>query len=37
MDRVRSSYYQGGHLFYTVEASLKKLSDDVRAMVTHQW
>ncbi len=37
MDRVRSSYYQGGHLFYTVEASLKKLSEDVRAMVTRQW
>lgn len=37
MARVRSRYYQGGHLFYTVEASLKQLSDDVRAMVTHQW
>lgn len=37
MNRVRTSYYQGGHLFYTVEASLKKLSDDVRAMVTRQW
>jgi carboxypeptidase C (cathepsin A) len=37
MDRVRSSYYQGGHLFYTVEASLQKLSNDVRAMVTRQW
>lgn len=36
-ERVRTAYYWGGHMFYTVEESLKKLMDDVRAMVTGAW
>lgn len=36
-DRVRSTYYEGGHMPYTVEASLKQFAGDVRAMVTGKW
>lgn len=36
-DRVRTVYYQGGHMFYTVEASLDAMMRDLRAMVTRQW
>jgi carboxypeptidase C (cathepsin A) len=34
-DRVRTGAYWGGHMFYSVEASLKKVMNDVRAIVTH--
>jgi carboxypeptidase C (cathepsin A) len=33
-DRARVAYYDGGHMAYTVEKSLKKLMDDVRAFVS---
>lgn len=36
-DRVRARYYHGGHVFYTVESSLKLFCDDVRDMVTQRW
>lgn len=36
-NRVRTRNYHGGHVFYTVESSLKQFSDDVRAMVSQQW
>lgn len=36
-DRVRTRYYVGGHMAYTVEASLKAITDDVRALVTRKW
>lgn len=36
-ERVRTASYEGGHMPYTVEASLRRLSGDVRAMVTRQW
>ncbi len=32
-DRVRLSYYEGGHMAYTNESALKKFTDDVRALV----
>lgn len=32
-DRVRMLYYQGGHMPYTIESSLKTFTDDVRAWV----
>lgn len=32
-DRVKTAYYQGGHMFYTVEASLGRLSQDVRELI----
>ena len=35
--RVRTDTFKGGHMAYTVEASLKRITDDVRAMVTRQW
>jgi hypothetical protein len=28
------AYYDGGHMAYTVEKSLKKMMDDVRAFVS---
>ncbi len=34
--RVRTVYYQGGHMFYTVEASLEAMMRDLRAMVIQQ-
>jgi carboxypeptidase C (cathepsin A) len=36
-DRVRTRYFQGGHMMYTVEASAKAVGDEVRAMVAHRW
>ncbi len=36
-ERVRTVYYPGGHMFYTVEASLAASMRDLRAMVTRQW
>ena len=36
-DRVRSSYYHGGHAFYGTETGLRQMMSDIRAMVTHQW
>lgn len=36
-DRVRTAAYRGGHMSYTVEASLKSFTDDVRATVTGAW
>lgn len=33
LERVETRYYWGGHMFYTVEASLKALTDDVRRFV----
>lgn len=35
--RVRTAYYDGGHMMYTVEAAAKAVGDDVRAMVTNRW
>ncbi|MBK6799968.1 peptidase S10 [Novosphingobium sp.] len=35
--RVRSVTYQGGHMPYSIEASLAELSRDVRAMVRKEW
>lgn len=32
-DRVTLRYYPGGHMAYTIEASLKQMMDDVRAFV----
>ncbi len=32
-DRTRLYYYEGGHMFYTIEASLKRLSADLHAMI----
>ena len=31
--RVTINYYQGGHMFYTIEASLKKMSGDLHAFL----
>lgn len=36
-DRVRTVRYQGGHMPYTIESSLKALTDDMRALVTRKW
>jgi carboxypeptidase C (cathepsin A) len=33
-DRVAKAYYEGGHMFYSVEASLRKLSEDIRTLIT---
>jgi carboxypeptidase C (cathepsin A) len=35
--RVRSGYYQGGHMAYSVESSLIRFNDDLRTMLTGQW
>lgn len=35
--RLRTATYQGGHMPYTIEASLKAFTDDVRAMVERKW
>lgn len=32
-ERVRTRYYVGGHMMYTVEASARQVADDVRDMV----
>lgn len=32
-DRVETASYRGGHMFYTVEDSLRRFSDDVRRVV----
>jgi hypothetical protein len=32
-DRVTLHYYQGGHMFYTIEASLQKMSADMHAFI----
>ena len=32
-DRARISYYEGGHMAYSNEAALKKLTDDVRLLL----
>ncbi|MCD9030536.1 hypothetical protein LDO32_02150 [Luteimonas sp. Y-2-2-4F] len=34
LDRVRSVYYLGGHMPYTIEASLAQFADDLRALVS---
>lgn len=31
--RVTINYYQGGHMFYTIEASLKKMAGDMHAFI----
>jgi len=36
-ERVRSVTYTGGHMPYTIEASLKAFTSDVRAMVERKW
>lgn len=33
-DRVRLVYYEGGHMPYSVEGSLKKMMSDVRALIS---
>ena len=33
-DRVSLHFYQGGHTAYSVEASLKQMTDDIRAFLT---
>ncbi|PKQ00433.1 MAG: peptidase S10 [Alphaproteobacteria bacterium HGW-Alphaproteobacteria-13] len=35
--RLRAATYPGGHMPYTIEASLKAFTDDVRAMVERKW
>jgi carboxypeptidase C (cathepsin A) len=35
--RVRTRYFQGGHMMYTVEASARAVGDEIRAMVTNRW
>ena len=32
-ERVMLNYYQGGHMFYTIEASLKKMTQDMRSFI----
>lgn len=34
LDRVRSVYYLGGHMPYTIEASLAQFADDLRALMS---
>lgn len=36
-DRVRTYTYKGGHMAYTVAATLKAFTGDVRAMVERRW
>lgn len=36
-DRVQARTYQGGHMPYSIEASLAQLSADVRAMINKEW
>lgn len=36
LDRVTNRHFQGGHMFYTVEASLKAFTDDVRRIVAEK-
>ena len=36
-NRVRTRYFQGGHMMYTVEASAKALSGEIHDMVAHRW
>jgi carboxypeptidase C (cathepsin A) len=33
-DRVRMAHYEGGHMAYSVEKSLKEMMDDVRALLS---
>ncbi len=33
-DRVRMAHYEGGHMAYSVEKSLKEIMDDVRALLS---
>lgn len=33
-DRVRMAHYEGGHMAYSVEKSLKEMMDDVRALIS---
>lgn len=35
--QVRSIYYKGGHMMYTVDHVARKLANDIRAMVTQRW
>lgn len=35
--QVRSRYYHGGHMAYSVEASLIQFNNDLREMLTGQW
>jgi carboxypeptidase C (cathepsin A) len=35
--RVRTRYFQGGHMMYTVEASARAVGDEIRGMVTNRW
>ena len=35
-DRVSLHFYQGGHTAYSVEASLKQMTDDVRALIAER-
>ncbi|MFC3656707.1 hypothetical protein ACFOPN_13875 [Xanthomonas hyacinthi] len=37
MDQVRTRYYNGGHMMYTVERSAADLADDIRQMVRRTW
>jgi len=33
-DRVRMAHYEGGHMAYSVEKSLKEMMDDVRTLIS---
>jgi len=33
-DRVRVAYYEGGHMAYSIEESLKQMMEDVRALIS---
>ena len=37
MQQVRTRYYEGGHMMYTVERTAAGLADDIRQMVRRTW
>lgn len=37
MQQVRTRYYEGGHMMYTVERSAADLAQDIRQMVRRSW
>jgi len=36
-DRIRMAHYEGGHMAYSVEKSLKEMMDDVRALISGRY
>ncbi|MEP6908542.1 MAG: hypothetical protein ABI858_11275, partial [Pseudoxanthomonas sp.] len=37
MNQVRTRYYQGGHMMYTIEPTAAQLANDIRQMVLRTW